>query len=96
MDKRVVITGLAALLVGLLAGFLWWGVPTQRLQSRLGETRQRLGALEQDLDKSRSQARAAEAELKATQERLKGLEEALVAEKERRRRLEEMITRGRK
>jgi hypothetical protein len=35
MTRGIIIVGIAGLLVGVLVGFLWWGVPAQRLREDL-------------------------------------------------------------
>jgi len=35
MTRGIIIVGVAGLLVGALVGFLWWGMPAQRMQEDL-------------------------------------------------------------
>jgi hypothetical protein len=39
MAKAATVVALIAVLVGVLGGFLWWGIPTNRLQTELHDTR---------------------------------------------------------
>lgn len=96
MNRLVGISVVVGLLVGILGGFLWWGLPTQRLQAELGEARKRAEALERQLDEAQTQTRAAQAELKTIQGRLKTVEDDLRLERDRRSRLEMILSRGRK
>ncbi len=82
MGTRVIAIAGGALLVGVLAGFLWWGTMANRL-------RDEVRALQ-------NQRADADAELKGVQGKLKKTEEELQAERERRSRLEQIISEGRK
>lgn len=96
MNKPITIVAVVGLLIGILVGFLWWGMPTQRLQAELGETRKRVEALEKQLDESQAQTRAAQAEVKSMQARLDAMEKDLRLAREQRARLEQMVSHGRK
>ena len=96
MNRMVAITTIAGLLVGILVGFLWWGVPTQRLQGELGEARKRIDTLEKQSDETQTQTRAAQAEVKSMQTRLEAMEKDLRVVREQRDRLERMVSQGRK
>jgi CHASE1-domain containing sensor protein len=89
VNRMAVIVGIAALVVGLLAGFLWWGMPTERLQGQLTDARRQAQALERRADE-------AEAKLRAAQDDTKAVEGDLARERERRSRLEVIISEGRK
>lgn len=82
MGTRVIAIAVGALLVGVLAGFLWWGTMANRL-------RDEVRALQ-------NQRADADAELKGVQGKLKKTEEELQSERERRSRLEQVISEGRK
>jgi len=82
VGTRVIAIAGGALLVGVLAGFLWWGTMANRL-------RDEVRALQ-------NQRADADAELKGVQGKLKKTEEELQAERERRSRLEQVISEGRK
>ena len=96
MNKLITIGAVTGLLVGVLVGFLWWGMPTQRLQGELGEARKRVEALEKQLDETQAQTRAAQGELKTVQGQLKTAEQDLGLEKARRSKLEMILSQGRK
>ncbi len=96
MNRLIAIVAVVGLLVGILVGFLWWGMPTQRLQGELGETRKRVEALEKELDESQVQTRAAQAQVKSMQARLDAMEKDLRIAREQRARLEQMVSHGRK
>lgn len=89
MNRPVVIAALVALLVGVLAGYLWWGMPTGRMHAELGQARERVETLARDADEAQARARQAE-------EALKRAEQELVLEREQRQRLETHLSRGRK
>jgi len=74
--------GVGAAIVGVLAGFLWWGTAANRL-------RDEVRALQ-------NQQADADAALKGMQSKLKKTEEELQSERERRARLELVISQGRK
>ena len=46
MNRPIVIAVLAGVLVGVLGGFLWWGMPTTRMHTELGQARERAATLE--------------------------------------------------
>jgi beta-lactam-binding protein with PASTA domain len=71
-----------AVLVGVLAGFLWWGTAANRM-------RDEVRALQ-------NQQADADAALKGVQAKLKKTEEELQSERERRARLELVLSQGRK
>jgi beta-lactam-binding protein with PASTA domain len=71
-----------AVLVGVLAGFLWWGTTANRM-------RDEVRALQ-------NQQADADAALKGVQAKLKKTEEELQSERERRARLELVLSQGRK
>jgi septal ring factor EnvC (AmiA/AmiB activator) len=96
MNRLFAIAAVAGLLVGVLVGFLWWGMPTQRLQGELGEARKRVEALEKQVDEAQAQTRAAQADLKTVQGQLKTMEQNLALEKARRSKLEMILSQGRK
>lgn len=82
MMTRMIAIGVGALLVGVLAGFLWWGTAANRL-------RDEIHALQ-------NQQADADAALKGLQTKLKKTEDELQSERERRARLELVISEGRK
>ena len=79
---RMIAIGVGAAVVGVLAGFLWWGTAANRL-------RDEVRALQ-------NQQADADAAVKGMQSKLKKTEEELQSERERRARLELVISQGRK
>jgi hypothetical protein len=79
---RMIGIGVGAAIVGVLAGFLWWGTAANRL-------RDEVRALQ-------NQQADADAAVKGMQSKLKKTEEELQSERERRARLELVISQGRK
>jgi hypothetical protein len=79
---RMIGIGVGAAIVGVLAGFLWWGTAANRLHDEVR-------ALQ-------NQQADADAALKGMQSKLKKTEEELQSERERRARLELVISQGRK
>ena len=79
---RLIAIAVGAGLVGVLAGFLWWGTAANRM-------RDELRALQ-------NQQADADAALKRVQAKLKKTEEELQSERERRARLEQVLSEGRK
>ena len=87
MNRLVALSALVALLVGLLVGFLWWGMPMRQVQAKLDETQARAGRLEQQLADLQTKTQQLEA-------RLKTAEADLDREKEMNRRLERLVGAG--
>ena len=80
--RLTVIATVIALLVGLGAGYLWWGERARRAT----EERQRIGSeLEATKDRQAQQA-----------EELRKLKDEVAAERDRRQRLEQVISEGKK
>ncbi len=79
---RMIAIGVGAAIVGVLAGFLWWGTAANRL-------RDEVRALQ-------NQQADADTTLKGVQSKLKKTEEELQSERERRARLELVLSQGRK
>jgi hypothetical protein len=79
------IAAAGGVLIGILAGFLWWGQPLQRAQEEFRALKDQQVAAE-----------VAREALKAAQTKLKQTEEELALEKERRARLESIVSQGRK
>lgn len=90
--KRVTAIAIACLLVGVLVGYLLWGLRSGQLASELGEARTRL-AETQRMEERQGQA---EAELKEADAKLKKLTEDLEFERQRRAKLEVLLSKGRK
>lgn len=89
MNRPVVIAVLAGILVGVLGGFLWWGMPTTRMHTELGQARERAATLEKGAGDAEARARQAE-------EAVQRLEKELALEREQRARLEMHLSRGKK
>jgi beta-lactam-binding protein with PASTA domain len=79
---RIIAIAVGAALVGVLAGFLWWGTAANRMRDEV-----------RALQNQRADADAA---LQGVQAKLKKTEEELQSERERRARLELVISEGRK
>lgn len=86
---RIVAFGLACLLAGLLAGYLFWGLPTRGLENGLREAQNRLGV-------ETARADQVEDRLKQAEARLEQLTADLKSERELRQKFELLISRGRK
>ncbi len=96
MNRLIAIVAVVGLLIGILAGFLWWGMPTQRLQGELDAAGKRVEVLEKQLDEAQVQTRTAQAELKAVQGRLDTMEKDLRIVREQRAQLQSILSQGRK
>ena len=81
MDRTRTIVGIAALLIGLLVGYLWWGGSTQRLEKQLGDARAAAQAADRQLEAAQSEGRKAVEKLKALEERLAAVEADLARER---------------
>jgi septal ring factor EnvC (AmiA/AmiB activator) len=96
MNRPVFITAIVAILIGLLAGFLWWGMPSGRLQAQLRDAKASTERLEQQMAEQRSQGERLDAELKAQKVKLETAETDLRREKEMNARLNLMVSHGKK
>jgi hypothetical protein len=94
MGRGAVIVGVVALVIGLSAGYLWWGAPTGRMQAELNDARSRVEALQQEIA-GRPREGTPE-ELQALRARVKALEEDLAQERVLRSRLEAIVSAGKK
>jgi beta-lactam-binding protein with PASTA domain len=70
MTRGIVIVGVAGLLVGVLVGFLWWGMPDQRMQDDLRALQGQQAAAEV----AREELKRTEDELRRERERRSRLE----------------------
>jgi uncharacterized protein HemX len=86
----------AAAVIGLGAGFLWWGRPTGRLEAQLGELRGNAERLSRDNDELRAREHELAAQLQAQQKRLETAERDLRAEKQMNSQLHLLVGQGRK
>jgi hypothetical protein len=85
MRPAIIGTLIGGLIVGALAGFLWWGNAARRMRADL-----------QELQGQRAAAEVAREQLKGAETRLQKAEEELRSERERRSRLELIVSEGRK
>jgi hypothetical protein len=70
MRRGIIIVAGAGLLVGVLVGFLWWGMPAQRMQEDL----RALQGQEAAADVAREKLKQTEDELRSERERRSRLE----------------------
>jgi hypothetical protein len=96
MNRPVLITAIAAILVGVLVGFLWWGLPTTRLQAELAGREADGDRLGRQLEEARAQQERLEKQLKAEHEQREAAEAELRRERERSARLQALIGEGQK
>jgi hypothetical protein len=85
-----------AVLVGALAGFLWWGLPAGRIESELRDARTSADSLAQQLHESRAENQRLEAQAKGEKARADAAERELRREKELNSRLHMLISKGKK
>ena len=85
----MIVGALGAAVVGVLAGYLMWGLPTRNIARQLEETRTRLS--EQTLRADELQAKFAE-----TESELRRAAEGLARERELREKFEGLVNTGRK
>ena len=96
MSRLTLGTGVVAVVVGVLLGFLWWGAPSGRLQGRLQEAQANAVRLGQQVDDLRAQNERVEVQLKAERARLLTTEDDLRREKEMNSRLHVLVSQGKK
>ena len=72
MKRRIAVAAIIALLVGLLAGYLLWGVRTQR---QLNEVQGQMLVVQSDLKAAQDKIKALEAELRQERDRRQKLED---------------------
>ena len=72
MKRRIAVAAIIALLVGLLVGYLLWGVRTQR---QLNEVQGQMLVVQSDLKAAQDKIKALEAELRQERDRRQKLEE---------------------
>ena len=96
MSKSTIAVVLAAVMVGVLAGFLWWGVPTGRLKADLQELRASADRLSQQLDGLRAHDQELAAQLNLQKTRLEATERDLRVEREMNSRLHLLVSQGKK
>jgi septal ring factor EnvC (AmiA/AmiB activator) len=96
MNRPVVITGVVAILIGLLVGFLSWGLSSRRLEAQLQDARTSAERLEQQLGDLRTQSQGLEAQLKTEKASLEAVTADLKREKEMNTRLQVLVGSGKK
>jgi uncharacterized protein HemX len=96
MNRTLVVTAIVAVLVGALAGFLWWGLPTTRLQADLSGAQTSADRMGQQLEELRAERDRLAAELKAEKAQREAAEGDLRREQEKTSRLQGVISQGRK
>ena len=93
MDRpKIVVVAIVLLLIGLLAGYLFWGQQSKTLADELAQARTKLA----EAQKSAGQEAAMKAKLDAAEAQLKELMERLNKEKEARQKLEARVAKGKK
>jgi septal ring factor EnvC (AmiA/AmiB activator) len=96
MKSSTIALMIVAAFVGVLGGFLWWGVPTGRLQRELQDLRASSERLSQQIDDLRSRDQQLAAQLQAQKTRLETTERDLRVEKEMNDRLHLLVSQGKK
>jgi capsule polysaccharide export protein KpsE/RkpR len=96
MNRPVTIAAVVAILIGLLAGYLWWGLPTGKLQSELQTARAAADRVQPQIEELRAKNRALEEQLKGQKAQLESLEGDLKREKEMNERLQTLVSHGKK
>lgn len=96
MNKSLIAVVLVAVMVGILGGFIWWGVPTGRLKTDLQELQARADRLSQQLDDLRKRDQELAAQLNVQKTRLEATERDLRVEREMNSRLHLLVSRGKK
>ncbi|MGH3118139.1 MAG: hypothetical protein ACRDQ2_13705 [Gaiellales bacterium] len=67
MNRLVIVSALVAAIVGLSAGFLWWGRPTARLQTELSGAQTSADQLTQQVDELRRKNQGLTTQLETVQ-----------------------------
>lgn len=96
MKRSTVVFLVAAALVGLLAGFLRWGLPAGRLNAELQDARAAAERLSQELADMRTREQQLAARLQTQETRLESTQRDLRAEKEMNSRLHLLVGKGQK
>ncbi len=74
MNRSIAIATIVGLLVGVLAGFLWWGIGAQR---QLNDARGQILAAQAELKGAQDQLKAKEEELRMERDRRQKLQAVL-------------------
>ena len=96
MSKSMIAVVLVAVMVGVLGGFFWWGVPTGRLKTNLQDVRASADRLSQQLDDLRKHDQELTAQLNLLKTRLETTERDLRVEREMNSRLHLLVSQGKK
>ena len=95
MGRIVAIIGVVAVLIGLGAGYVWWGQPLNSAQRAVNEARARVEALERDAAAAKT-VTARPDEVAGLRARVEALEAELERERQMRLRLEAVVSQGKK
>jgi uncharacterized protein YlxW (UPF0749 family) len=96
MSKSMIAVILVAVMVGILGGFLWWGVPTRRLQTELRDVRASADRLSQQMDDLQKRDRDLATQLNVQKARLETTERDLRTERAMNSRLHLLVSQGQK
>jgi chromosome segregation ATPase len=96
MSRSMIAVVLVAVMVGVLGGFVWWGVPTGRLKTDLQEVRASADRLSQQMDDLRKHNQELAAQLNLQKTRLETTERDLRVEREMNSRLHLLVSQGKK
>jgi len=96
MNRPLAVVAVVALLIGALAGYLWWGLPSSRLKTELQETQAGDQRLSRQLGELQARTRQLEAQLAEQRTRLEETERDLRAAREMNSRLQLLVSGGKK
>jgi len=96
MSRSLVVVTLVAVVLGVLVGFLWWGVPTRRIQDELAQVRASADRLSQQMEALQQRERDLSAQLALQKTHLETAERDLKAEREMNSRLHLLVSQGKK
>jgi uncharacterized protein HemX len=90
--KKVTITAIIAILVGLLVGYLMWGYQAKALQGELDQLKAKLAEAEKSVVREKELSE----KLTAMEAQLKQVSDELAKEKERREKMAAQVSKGKK